>query len=494
MGALVADEPAEDDSFSAEQVAFFEKDVLPIVEQHCFPCHGGKPELSGELRITSRAGILKGGEMGPAVDLEDRDSSELLSAINYDSVEMPPSGKLPREQIEVLTKWVESGLPWSKREDYGVAAHAPTDTRGDGRDYWAYQPITRPALPATNEESWVSNPIDAFVLAKLEVAGLRPNPPADKISLVRRAYYDLTGLLPTPEQVERFVADESANAFEALVDQLLESPQYGERWGRHWLDLVRYAETHGYERDSPKPEAWRYRDYVIDSFNKDKPYSQFVIEQLAGDEVPKVTRETLTATGYYRLGLWDDEPVDRELARYDGLDDIVKTTSEVVLGTAMGCVRCHSHKADPIDHQEYYQFLAYFHDVAHGNRENLRRWVTEEDRQAHEQSVREKAQHEESLLAKIKNTEKEFRQRLEAKLGVKVAAGSAAADRFILPDSREQAQQWQYTFEKPSGDWIQPDYSTTSWEQGPAGFGRQGTPGAVVRTPWLSSTSGCEVV
>ncbi len=400
----------------------------------------------------------------------------------------PPSGKLPDEEIAVLTRWVKTGAPWSNREEYGVVPHSQADTRGDGRDYWAYQPITRPALPVPVNKSWGNNAIDAFVGARLQAAGLEPNPKADKIALVRRAYYDLTGLPPTPAQVDRFTADDSPNAFEQLVDQLLESPQYGERWGRHWLDLVRYAETHGYERDSPKPEAWRYRDYVIESLNKDKPYDQFVTEQLAGDELSEVTRETLTATGYYRLGLWDDEPVDRELARYDGLDDIVKTTSEVVLGTAMGCVRCHSHKADPIDHQEYYQFLAYFHDVADANRENVRRWVTDEDRLAHEQRVRERAQQESSLVEKIGALEAEFSRQLLAKRGIQVTAdGSAAGDRFVFPDSREQPQQWEYTFQPPSDDWMQPDYSTTSWDRGPAGFGRDGTPGAVVRTSWMTT-------
>ncbi len=471
--------------FAAEQVAFFEQDVLPILQRNCFSCHGGQAEIEGAFRITSRQGILQGGELGPAVDLEMPGESELLSAVNYDGLEMPPSGKLPAEQIAVLTRWVKLGLPWSARDDYGVAAEAPTDRRGDGSDYWAYQPLVRPRRPDVTSGAWVANEIDAFVLGRLEAEGLAPNPPADKTTLIRRAYYDLTGLPPTPADVDHFLQDDSPEAFENLIDQLLESPQYGEHWGRHWLDLVRYAETHGYERDSPKPEAWRYRDYVIESLNQDKPYDRFVIEQLAGDELPDMTMETLVATGYYRLGLWDDEPVDRELARYDGLDDIVKTTSEVVLGTTMGCVRCHSHKADPIDHHEYYRFLAYFHDIADADRENLRRWVTDEDRAAETRRADEKMQREAAWAAEIAAIEADFRRQLRSKLGVDIQNdGAVTIDRVVLPDSRDQAQLWEYTLEKPSDDWIQPDYSTTSWDRGSGGFGRQAVPGTVVRTVW----------
>lgn len=399
--ALPANAQDDANSFSDQQVAFFEKDVLPILQRNCFTCHGGKAEVESGFRITSRSGVLAGGEMGPAVDLDDPAASELLAAINYESFEMPPAGKLPAAQIEVLTNWVQQGLPWSRRDDYGVAPEAVKDTRGDGSDYWAYQPIRRPPLPEVKHTSWVRNPIDSFILAGLESAGMEPCAQADKVTLIRRAYYCLTGLPPTPAEIDRFVADESPAAFEKLVDRLLASPQYGERWGRHWLDLVRYAETHGYERDSAKPEAWRYRDYVIKSLNEDKPYDRFVTEQLAGDELPRVTRESLTATGFYRLGLWDDEPVDRAQARYDGLDDIVKTASEVVLGTTMGCVRCHSHKADPIEHREYYQFLAYFHDITDGTRDNLRRWVDEDDQLARERQLSEKQEREASLRASI---------------------------------------------------------------------------------------------
>ncbi len=211
----------------------------------------------------------------------------------------------------------------------------------------------------------MASPIDAFLRVGLDAKGLKPNPPASRHELIRRVTYDLTGLPPTPTEVEAFEADTSPDAYEKLVDRLLDSPRYGEKWARHWLDLVRFAETNSYERDGVKPNAWRYRDYVIRSFNQDKPYDRFVREQLAGDELPDGGADGLIATGYYRLGLWDDEPADREQARYDGLDDIVATTGQVFLGLTVDCARCHDHKLDPIPQKDYYRFLSFFQNVNH---------------------------------------------------------------------------------------------------------------------------------
>ncbi|HJZ89491.1 MAG TPA: DUF1549 and DUF1553 domain-containing protein, partial [Gemmataceae bacterium] len=218
-------------------------------------------------------------------------------------------------------------------------------------------------VPPVKFSAGVANPIDAFLLAKLEEKGLAPAPPADRVALVRRLYYDLTGLPPTPEQVDAFVNDCSPAAYENLVDALLQSPYYGEKWARHWLDVVRYAETNGYERDGPKPFVWRYRDYVIKSFNRDKPYDQFVREQLAGDEIQGYNPDAVVATGYYRLGLWDDEPADPEQAMFDEYDDIVATTAQGFLGMTMNCARCHDHKIDPIPQRDYYSLLAFFRDI-----------------------------------------------------------------------------------------------------------------------------------
>jgi hypothetical protein len=234
---------------------------------------------------------------------------------------------------------------------------------GDPTEFWAFQPIRRPALPEVKRREWVRTPIDAFILAGLEAAGLEPAPPADKTSLFRRVTFGLTGLPPRPEDIVEFLADSSPLAYDGAVERLLRSPQYGERWGRHWLDLVRFAETHSFERDSLKPFAWRYRDYVIESFNADKPLDRFFLEQLAGDELDERTAESIIATGYYRLGPWDDEPTDPLQARYDELDDMVSTTGQVFLGLTVNCARCHDHKIDPIPQADYYRLMAFFHNV-----------------------------------------------------------------------------------------------------------------------------------
>jgi uncharacterized protein DUF1549/uncharacterized protein DUF1553/cytochrome c len=389
-GGVAADTPGEKKPASAaafrpEDIAFFEKDVLPLLEKNCFRCHGGQEKIKANFRITSREGVLKGGDSGPAVSLKKPEESNLLKAINYkDGLEMPPDGKLSQQKIDILTKWVKAGVPWTPGK--AIAVDKPKHEGGkvtpEAKQYWAYQPVKRAPLPHVKNQAWVKTPIDAFVLAKLEAKGLAPAAPAERVALTRRIYYDLIGLPPTPEEIDAFVNDKSPDAYERLIDKLLASPHYGEKWGRHWLDLVRYAETNGYERDGPKPFAWRYRDYVIKSFNNDKPYDQFIREQLAGDELAhrwedeedgghKARRsseelaDAIIATGYYRLGLWDDEPVDMLAARYDEYDDIVATTSQVFLGMTMNCARCHDHKIDPIPQADYYKMVAFFRDVQH---------------------------------------------------------------------------------------------------------------------------------
>ncbi|QDU25115.1 Planctomycete cytochrome C [Anatilimnocola aggregata] len=381
-----AEEPAKD-PFSAADVTFFEKEVFPILRANCLACHGGEPKVQGEFKLTSRDAILKGGESGEAGATPGKpEASSLIDAINYGGLEMPPKGKLPQSQIEILTRWVKMGLPYS---DKLVAAtlkrHGAPVVDEEARNFWAFRAVVRPAVPAVKNQAWASNPVDAFILSKLESKGFTPAKPADKASLLRRAYYSVTGLPPSPAEVAAFLQDESPNAYEKVVDRLLESRHYGEHWGRHWLDLVRYAETNSFERDNPKPFVWRYRDYVIRSFNVDKPYDQFIREQLAGDELDEVTSETLIATGYYRLGLWDDEPADRLLAYYDGLDDLVATTSQTFLGLTVNCCRCHDHKIDPIPQRDYYRLMAFFHGVKHydngGN--SLRTIASEEVQQQH---------------------------------------------------------------------------------------------------------------
>ena len=349
---------------TADDIAFFEKEVLPILKANCFACHGSEKKLQGGLKLTSREDIVKGGESGPAVDLQKHAESLLIQAINYDGIMMPPKGKLPKAQIDTLRKWVMRGLPWSEKAVVAaVKSHGVPVVDDEARNFWAFRPVVRYEPPPVRNTNWRRTPIDAFVLSKLEANGVVPAPVASKETLLRRLTYTLTGLPPSPKEVSEFVSDQSPDAYEKVVDRLLDSKRYGEHWGRHWLDLVRYAESNSFERDNPKPFVWRYRDYVIRAFNNDKPYDQFIREQLAGDELDKVTPDSIIATGYYRLGLWDDEPADRPLAFYDGLDDLVATTSQTFLGLTANCARCHDHKIDPFTQRDYYSLLAFFHGV-----------------------------------------------------------------------------------------------------------------------------------
>jgi hypothetical protein len=352
-------------------VQFFEERVRPILQANCVKCHGGEKTKAG-LRLTGRKAVLAGGDSGPAALPEGAGESLLIEAVSYknDKLQMPPSGKLAQADIDALTQWVGMGLPWTPgQEDDTVAApagaHGPPKVDDKARAFWSFKPVERPAVPEVSRKDWVRNPIDAFILARLEATGFSPAEPAEKVALLRRATYDLTGLPPTPAEAEAFLNDQSADAYEKLVDRLLASPHYGEKWGRHWLDLVRFAETNSYERDGRKPNAWRYRDYVIRSFNDDKPYDRFLKEQLAGDEMPDAdtNADAIIATGFYRLGIWDDEPVDREQARYDGIDDIVATVGQAFLGVTLDCARCHDHKIDPIPQRDYYRMVAFFQNV-----------------------------------------------------------------------------------------------------------------------------------
>ena len=369
--ATAAPAAAEEAKGSQDGVAFFNREVLPILKANCFSCHGGE-KVKGELRLSSRSGLLKGGEGGPAFDADDPAASSIIEAINYESYEMPPKGKLANSQIATITKWVRMGAPYpeSMLEDgHGEEHGGPPPVNEETMKWWSFQKVQRPAIPEVVDRSSLSNPVDAFLQHRREEADLPTNPPADKAALMRRAYYDLTGLPPTPDQARAFLSNDSPNAYENLLDELLKSPHYGEKWARHWLDLVRYGESNSYERDGTKPHVWRYRDYVIEAFNDDKPYDQFIIEQLAGDEVAEPSNESIIATGYYRLGIWQDEPVDPLESLYNDLDDILITTGESFLGLTIGCARCHDHKIDPIPQRDYYSMLAFFRNVRrYGNR------------------------------------------------------------------------------------------------------------------------------
>jgi hypothetical protein len=360
---LLADEP------TAEQLRFYETSIRPLLAKNCYECHSAKAKkLKGKLRLDARDHLLKGGETGLAVVPGKPDESLLIKAVRYDELEMPPRGKLSDKEINLLAKWIQIGAPFpaGSDDDTGARRRAEFTVSEKDKQYWAYQPIRRPKLPVVDDSAWALNAVDRFILQRAQSNDLSPNGPASPRELIRRAYFDLIGIPPTPEEIvafEQASIRDPHSAFRILIDNLLARPQYGERWGRHWLDTVRYGQTNGYERDDEKVLAWRYRDYVIKAFNDDKPFDQFVIEQLAGDEFQKLTDDSVTATGFYRLGVWDDEPDDQRAAEYDGLDDILSTIGQVFLGQTIGCARCHNHMFDPIPHEDYYRMLAFVRNV-----------------------------------------------------------------------------------------------------------------------------------
>lgn len=323
----------------------FSRDVKPLLARRCYACHGPDAAEAG-LRLDDHRSALAERDGPAAIVPGDSEASELIRRITSDdqNERMPQDGEpLSAKEIALLRRWIDQGAEFS--------------------EHWAFISCKSIDPPEVRDESWVRNEIDRFILARLESRGLSPSPPAERRVLARRVYHDVTGLPPTADELNQFLNDKSPDAYQRLIEELLASPRYGERWARHWLDAVRYAETNSFERDAAKPYAWKYRDYVIRSLNEDKPYDQFVREQLAGDELDEVTAETIAATGYYRLGTWDDEPADPLRAKFDDLDNILSTTGQVFLGLTVGCARCHDHKIDPIPQTDYYSLLAFFADV-----------------------------------------------------------------------------------------------------------------------------------
>ncbi len=338
----------------------FETVMAPLLIKRCVECHEGR-NPSGDLLLTTREGLLEGGDSGPAIDLDSPRQSHLLLRVH--DVEMPPQKqgkpqKLPAKEVELLERWLIAGAPWPEKRRLDLFERT-SDVRA-GRDWWSLQPIQRPQVPKLKLATQPENEIDAFILARLEKEQMVPAPQADKRTLLRRLYYDLLGMPPTTAQIEQFENDTSPSAWEDAIDTLLASEHYGERWGRYWLDLVRFADTSGYERDQEKPFAWKYRDWVVASLNSDLPYHQFIVEQLAGDELPERSERTVIATGFLRLGTWNDEPNDPLDYQYDRLEDLIHTTSSAFLGMTVKCARCHSHKFDPITQEDYYRMGSAF--------------------------------------------------------------------------------------------------------------------------------------
>jgi hypothetical protein len=357
LGSLAQGEP------DRAGLEFFETKVRPVFAEKCYACHSaGAKKLRGDLRLDTREGILKGVRPG------DSDGSLLLRAIRHVDADfkMPPKERLPEAAVADVAAWIRRGAPTPGDRAGGPAA-APL---------WSLLPPVPRQPPPVRQADWPRTPVDRFVLARLEVNGLAPSPPADRRALLRRVTYDLTGLPPTPEEIDAFLADASPEAYERVVDRLLASPHYGERWGRHWLDVVHFGETHGYDKDKPRLNAWPYRDYVIRSFNRDTPYSRFVQEQLAGDVLFPDDPQGVVATGFIAAGPWDfvghtelpETKTDGLIARYNDRDDMVMTAASTFVSLTVHCARCHDHKFDPIPQADYYALQAVFAGVDRADR------------------------------------------------------------------------------------------------------------------------------
>ncbi|MBX3438763.1 MAG: DUF1549 domain-containing protein, partial [Planctomycetaceae bacterium] len=378
-----ADVPADDGS---KRLEFFETRIRPVLVEHCYSCHSADAKsLRGGLWVDHRDGLREGGDSGPAVVPGAPEDSLLLQALRYESFEMPPSGKLPQHIIDDFETWIETGAT-DPREAPVETTRPASGTNGidleAGREFWSFRPLSRSEIPQPRGMDWCESDMDRFLLARIEAAGLAPSADVPRRTLIRRAYYDLIGMPPPPAQTDAFVADPSPTpqAFARVVDELLESPHFGERWGRHWLDVARYAESTGGGRSLLYGTSWRYRDYVIDAFNKDKPFDRFLIEQIAGDLLPfddyVQQGEQLTATAFLALGPTNYELQDKEQLRMDVIDEQIDTVGRAFLGMTLGCARCHDHKFDPVPTSDYYALAGIFRSTKTLIHANVSNWVS----------------------------------------------------------------------------------------------------------------------
>ena len=359
----LAQASTRDDSTAVE---FFEKKIRPLLVTNCYTCHSADTNSKGGLRVDDRNGLLVGGNNGPAIVPGQPEKSQLIKKITHTDpkLRMPLDKQLSEAQIADLTKWIKDGAAWPKLKLPPSLGKPVPEYEKLRKGHWAWQPLHQPKVPAVKNASWAWTDIDRFVLAKLEEKNLVQVGAADKVTLIRRVTFDLTGLPPTPEEIDAFVNDQSSEAFPKVVDRLLASPAFGERWGRHWLDLARYGESTGSARNLPYPHAWRYRDYVIESFNRDKPYDRFVREQIAGDllqaQSPQQRDEQLIATGFLALGVKDVNQRFKVRFIMDNVDEQIDTVSRSILGLTASCDRCHDHKFDPIPTTDYYALAGIF--------------------------------------------------------------------------------------------------------------------------------------
>ena len=351
---------------AAEARIDFERDVRPILSARCHTCHGPTQQMNG-LRLDRREEALQGGLSGPVIVPGSSSESrliQLVAGVEKNRI-MPPDGdRLSDQEISRLRAWIDQGAHWAE----GRVLSEETDSSGQAVRHWAFQALRKPEQPLVRYQSWVRNPIDSFVLARLESEGFEPSPEAAKLALLRRASLDLTGLPPSPEESSEFLVDEGGRAYDKLLDRLLGSEHYGEKWGRHWLDQARYADSDGYEKDNPRPHAWRYRHWVINALNRDLPFDQFTIEQLAGDLLPGATTEQKVATGFHRNTLKNIEGgVDVDQYRFEEVIDRTATVGTVWLGLTVGCAQCHDHKYDPVSQGDFYRLFSFFNSADEAN-------------------------------------------------------------------------------------------------------------------------------
>jgi len=351
---------ANDEPDTAAAARHFEKTIRPILVTRCLKCHGDRKQEGG-LRLDSRAAVLRGGESGPAIIPGKAAGSLLLAAIQYRDLEMPPDNRLSDKQVREFERWIAGGAVWPQSSDTLRRSSSPL-TEAD-RSWWAFLPLRDVPVPGAGDVNGRSHPIDGFIDAALRREGLAAGPLADKTTLVRRLYFDLIGVPPTPEETDAFVNDASPQAWKSLIDRLLDDPRYGEHWARFWLDLVRFSESDGWNQDAFRPHIWRYRDYVVRSFNQDKPYDEFVRQQLAGDEMDRSRPENLEAAGFLRLGVYEYNQRDARGHWNDIMNEMTDVVADVFLGMGVACARCHDHKFDPILQSDYFQLRAFFEPV-----------------------------------------------------------------------------------------------------------------------------------
>jgi mono/diheme cytochrome c family protein len=407
----------------------YTREIKPVFAEHCYRCHGAS-QHKGELRMDTAASMLKGGDNGPAYVSGKSAESLIIQALKgtHDDISQMPYKKppLPDAQIELIARWIDEG------------AKAPADEKPQSEKHWAFVPPVRATPPTVKQTDWVRNDIDRFILARLESEKIKPSPEADRVTLIRRVTLDLIGLLPSPAEVDAFVNDRRPEAYERLVEKLLTSPHYGERWGRHWLDVARYADSNGYSIDAPR-NIWKYRDWVIAALNRDLPYDQFVIEQLAGDLLPNATQEQKVATGFHRNTQINQEGgIDPEQFRIEAVLDRVNTTGTAFLGLTVACAQCHDHKFDPVSQREYYELFAFFNNQDEPNIEvATREELAKRDAyRANTKTIEmELKKYEDSIAANQTAWEASLTAEQRAKLKAEVEAAL-----LLLPEQRNEEQ------------------------------------------------------